>query len=175
MISAGVCAIIKGVYLMQLRKQDFYYEGKDVTIWTVVETATAIVAASIPVLRVFFKDKVSSYNKSHSRSNAHSNTDNVPLSRLTRSRRSSHAPTIHNSGKPRGSGWTGLDAIDDGVEDSASQRSILRDVECGSSEKDGIRVEEVEHKGIMQTSTITVTSDIDERSKKGRSWVGAPP
>ena len=30
--------------------------GKDVTIWTAAETAIAITAASIPQLRVFFKD-----------------------------------------------------------------------------------------------------------------------
>ncbi|KAH7386900.1 hypothetical protein DE146DRAFT_186479 [Phaeosphaeria sp. MPI-PUGE-AT-0046c] len=173
-ILAGVCAVVKGVYLMQLRKKDFYYEGKDVTIWTVVETATAIVAASIPVLRVFFKDKVSSYNKSHSRSHRHSTTNNVPLSRLTRSRRSSHTVMVQSISKPRDGGWASLDAIEDGVEDGASQRSILRDVECGS-EKGGIRVAEIEHKGIMQTSTVTVTSDVDERSEKGKSWIGAPP
>lgn len=173
---AGVCAIIKGIYLMQLRKQDFYYNGKDLTIWTIVETATAIVAASIPVLRVFFKDKVSSYNKSHSRSHGHSTTNNVPLSRLNRSRRSSHTATVHSINKPRDNGWATLDAIEDGVEDGASQRGILRDIECGS-EKSGVMVEELEHKGIMQTSTITVTRDIDEeeRGRKGKSWVGADP
>lgn len=35
--------------------------GKDVTIWTAVETATAIVAGSIPVLRVFFREKASTH------------------------------------------------------------------------------------------------------------------
>ncbi|PSN68609.1 hypothetical protein BS50DRAFT_599165 [Corynespora cassiicola Philippines] len=59
-ILSGVCAIVKGIYVIQLRQQDFYYNGKDVTIWTAVETATAIIAASIPVLRVFFKEAVSS-------------------------------------------------------------------------------------------------------------------
>lgn len=159
---------------MQLRKQDFYYEGKDLIIWTIVETATAIVAASLPVLRVFFKDKVSSYNKSHSRSNGHSTAANVPLSRMNRSRRSSHTATVHSISKPRDGGWASLDAIEDGVEDGASQRGILRDVGCGS-EKGGVRVEEVEHKGILQTSTVTITSDVDARSKKGKSWIGADP
>ncbi|KAF6803662.1 hypothetical protein CSOJ01_10738 [Colletotrichum sojae] len=56
---SGVCAIIKGVYLVQLEQQDFFFNGKDVTIWTAVETATAIVAGSIPVLRVFFREKAS--------------------------------------------------------------------------------------------------------------------
>lgn len=93
---------------------------------------------------------------------------------LNRSRRSSYNATVHSINKPRDNGWGSLDAIEDGVEDGASQKGILRDVECGS-EKDVFRIEEVEHKGIMQTSTITVTRDIDdeERGRKGKSWVGA--
>jgi hypothetical protein len=54
---------------MQLREQDFYYNGKDVIIWTVVETATAIIAASIPILRVFFKEAVSSYHNASNNPN----------------------------------------------------------------------------------------------------------
>ena len=44
----------------------FSVNGMDVTIWTAVETATAIVASSIPVLRVFFREKASTlgYEKS---------------------------------------------------------------------------------------------------------------
>jgi hypothetical protein len=174
LISAGVCAIIKGVYLLQLRQQDFYFHGKDVTIWTVVETATAIIAASIPVLRVFFKEAVSSYNHSHGRSNGgRSNARTVPLSNLSRSHRSSHTATIQSMGKGREDGWTTLEPIEDGIEDASSQRSILRDEEHGS-EKSKPQVD-IKHKGIMQTNTVTVTSDVDSKSMhKGRSWLGAP-
>jgi hypothetical protein len=144
-----MCAIIKGVYLVQLRQQDFYYNGKDVIIWTVVETATAIIAASIPVLRVFFKEAVSSYNNTNGQSRTRPGTSNVPLSSLSRSRHS----TI-----PRGKegGWATLEPIEDTVEDGESQRRILRDEEHGL-EKGGV----LEHGGIMQTSTITVR--VDER------------
>ncbi|KAF3805819.1 hypothetical protein GCG54_00005185 [Colletotrichum gloeosporioides] len=64
---SGVCAITKGVYLVQLEQGDFFFNGMDVTIWTAVETATAIVASSIPVLRVFFREKASTlgYEKSN--------------------------------------------------------------------------------------------------------------
>ncbi|KDN67724.1 hypothetical protein CSUB01_10646 [Colletotrichum sublineola] len=43
----GVC-VIRGVYLVQLEEGDFFFNGKDVTIWTAVETATAIIGSSIP-------------------------------------------------------------------------------------------------------------------------------
>jgi hypothetical protein len=66
-----------------------------------------------------------------------------------------------------------LDAIEDSIEDASSQRSILRDEEQGS-QKGGPQVV-VEHMGIMQTNTVTVTSDVNRRSQgKARSWLGAP-
>jgi hypothetical protein len=162
-----MCAIIKGIYLMQLRQQDFYYNGKDVVIWTFVETATAIIAASIPILRVFFKDAVSSHSNSRSKSHKHSDARTVPLSRLNRSQRSSHIATIKSMGNGRESGWTTLDPIDDGVEDGSSQKSIMKDEEHGI---ENVRT----YKGIMQTNTFAITSDVDSRSHKGRSWLGAP-
>ncbi|KAF1972300.1 hypothetical protein BU23DRAFT_388947, partial [Bimuria novae-zelandiae CBS 107.79] len=64
---AGVCAIVKGYYLQQLTDADFFYKGKNVTIWTVVETATAIVGACIPVLRVFFKNTCNSLHDRYHR------------------------------------------------------------------------------------------------------------
>ena len=154
--SAGACAIIKGVYLLQLRQQDFYYHGKDITIWTVVETATAIIAASIPVLRVFFKEAVSSYNQSNSKSNGgRSNARTVPLSNLSRS----HTATIQSMGKGREGGWTTLEPVEDSIEDASSQRSILRDEEHGM-EKSIPRIV-IEHCGIMQTNTVSVTSAVE--------------
>jgi hypothetical protein len=155
--SAGVCAIVKGIYLMQLRQKDFYYNGKDVVIWTVVETATAIIAASIPVLRVFFKDAVCSYNKSHGKSYTRSNAT-VPLSHLSHSHPHSHTATVHSLGKGKEGGWTTLDAIEDG--DGASQRGILRHEEHGPMSP-GFTVGSP---GIMQTSSFTITIDEDRRS-----------
>jgi hypothetical protein len=160
---------------MQLRQQDFYFHGKDVTIWTVVETATAIIAASIPVLRVFFKDAVSSYSRSRGKSNNRSHSGSVPLSRLSRSHHSNNTTTIQSLGKGRDGGWTSLDPIEDGTEDGASQRGILRDEEQGS-EKSGVRAE-MEHKGIMQTNTVEVTSEMEVdggEHRRRRSWLGPP-
>lgn len=131
--SSGICAIVKGVYVVQLRQQDFYYNGKDVTIWTAVETATAIIAASIPVLRVFFKEKVSSFSNSRGKSTTNTGNRNsrsgVPLSVMNRSQRSSHTQTT--MGKNKEGGWTSLEPIEDGSQDGLSQRSVLGDEESG--------------------------------------------
>ncbi|KAK1984449.1 hypothetical protein LZ30DRAFT_779823 [Colletotrichum cereale] len=77
----GVCAIVKGVYLVQLEEGDFFFNGKDVTIWTAVETATAIVGSSIPVLRVFITEKASTlgYDKKYNNKNSTYNSDDVEL------------------------------------------------------------------------------------------------
>jgi hypothetical protein len=162
--SAGMCAIIKGIYLMQLREQDFYYNGKDVVIWTVVETATAIIAASIPILRVFFKEAVSSYHNTTNNANrTQVSSKTVPLSSLSRSRHS----TI---GRGKDSGWTTLEPIEDTLEDGDSQRRILRDEEYGPQKRSV-----AEHGGIMQTNTITVMVDEDHRAHDERGRVVRDP
>ncbi|ORY61612.1 uncharacterized protein BCR38DRAFT_525971 [Pseudomassariella vexata] len=75
-ILSGVCAIVKGVYMVELRQQDFYFNGKDLAIWTAVETATAIIAASLPVFRALLKEAIST------RSN-NAGSDEMPLAHLT--------------------------------------------------------------------------------------------
>ncbi|KAF1837910.1 hypothetical protein BDW02DRAFT_490550 [Decorospora gaudefroyi] len=159
-VLAGVCAIVKGAYLIQLGQQDFYYNGKDVTIWTAVETATAIIAASIPVLRVFFKQRIFSYNRSHMRSN-HS----VPLSRLNRSQHCTTTTTIEAMGKDKAGGWS----TTEGGEDDTSQRGILE------AEERAIRgdMATYDDEGILKTDTVTVTVEGDARSDhKVRSFLG---
>lgn len=48
--------------------------GKDVMIWTAVEIAAAIIAGSIPILRVFFKETISSHSNSQSKSRSQPRT-----------------------------------------------------------------------------------------------------
>lgn len=182
-ILAGMCAIIKGLYLKQLASQDFSYQGKDVTIWTVVETATAIIAASIPVLRVFFKEV--STRRYYSRG-AHSHDrsrKSVRLSRLNnRSHTSSHTVTVQAMGgsSDKNAGWTTLEPIEDGSGDGASQRSILRDEEQGLSSATTTMMSDAgviihEDVGILQTNTVTVTVTGDAGPRHNdRSWLGPP-
>jgi hypothetical protein len=112
---AGLCAIIKGIYLMQLQEQDFFYNGKNLVIWTAVETATAIIAASIPVLRVFFREKASSMGTSRGRSQQQDTNKSVPLSRLTNNERSRHSVSVSvmGSSKDKEGAWTRIEPIDE--------------------------------------------------------------
>ncbi|KAI8940708.1 hypothetical protein NX059_001974 [Plenodomus lindquistii] len=168
-ILAGICAIVKGIYIVQLRQQDFFYNGKDVTIWTVVETATAIIAASIPVLRVFFKEKVSSYTGSRGKSSRNS----IPLSSLPQhSQQSSyHTATVQAMGPSKDGGWVAMDPVEDGS-DGASQRSILRHEEDGLGRGNAGLVGH-EDEGILQTNTVTVTvEDERDQSFNDSPWLG---
>ncbi|CAN9173621.1 unnamed protein product [Alternaria alternata] len=159
-VLSGVCAIVKGVYVIQLGQGDFSFNGKELTIWTAVETATAIIAASIPILRVFFKETISSYSRSHTRTNK-----SVPLSRLNQSQHSATTTTVHAMGKGKEGHWT---VIEENGDDS-SQRGILDDEELGRVH----RMTAYKDDHIMQTNTVTVTIESDAQSDhKARSFLG---
>ncbi|KAI1150787.1 hypothetical protein F4825DRAFT_425199 [Nemania diffusa] len=49
----GVITLVKVVYLNQITESDWTYSSKDLAIWNMVEPASAIIAASLPNLRVF--------------------------------------------------------------------------------------------------------------------------
>jgi hypothetical protein len=91
---AGICAVVKGLYLKDLTGNDFFckstsslylghrltdstVKGKDLTIWTSVETATAIVGASIPVLRVYLKNSIETLHDRYHRTDYEGNTVTV--------------------------------------------------------------------------------------------------
>ncbi|KAH9872873.1 hypothetical protein J1614_005267 [Plenodomus biglobosus] len=159
-VLAGICAIVKGIYLVQLRQQDFFYNGKDVTIWTAVETATAIIAASIPVLRVFFKQHVASRTNSHPNSHTLSKRFSIPLARSHPS--STHTATVQALGRDKNGGWVSLEHMEGGSDDG-SQRGVLRHEEDGWGRGDaGVVIHEDE--GILQTNTVTVIMESERQA-----------
>ncbi|KAF2624047.1 hypothetical protein BU25DRAFT_442273 [Macroventuria anomochaeta] len=143
-ILAGVCAIVKGVYIIQLRQADFSYNGRDVTIWTAVETAVAIIGASIPVLRVFFREKVSSYSTSRGRSMAPSTLRHIPTTTATA--RCSIALNAMGPNKDKEGVWTRIGTIDERSGDA---------------------------RRIWQTTTVTVEDGEreDNGDRRGKSWL----
>jgi hypothetical protein len=157
--------------VIQLRQADFSYNGKDVTIWTVVEIAVAIIGASIPVLRVFFREKVSSYSHSHGRSVAPSTLKRVP----TTTARRSIALTAMAPSKDKEGVWTRIEPIDgrSGHVDSHSERSSTRrrsDEESGG----GFRSPGTgSQDGIWQTTSITheVEERGDQLDRRRTSWL----
>lgn len=161
-VSAGICAIVKGVYVVQLREWDFSYYGKDLVIWTVVEIGTAIVGGSIPVLRVFFKETMSSYGRSCARNNA-----TVPLSRLHRYQHSTVTTTVRAVKRGKEGSWTAID--EEEQNDGSSQRGILVDEEMGGASSSKATYAD-DH--ILQTSTVTVEVESDaSQSPRSRSFL----
>ncbi|PVH72184.1 hypothetical protein DL98DRAFT_470755 [Cadophora sp. DSE1049] len=63
---AGCAGIVKTIYLSKKDKSDFTYFVADLKIWTSVESATAIMAACVPVFRVLLKKASSHYHSSRS-------------------------------------------------------------------------------------------------------------
>ena len=145
---------------MQLREKDFSYNGKDLVVWTVTEIATAIVGGSIPVLRVFFKETMSSYGRSGAKTNT-----GVPLSRLNKSQHSTITTTVRAVTQGKDGSWTTL--AEDG--DGASQRGILEDEEMGGVGRTATRGDD----GILLTSTVAVTVDEAGSTHKTRSFLSA--
>merc|ERR1712000_736400 len=82
-ILAGSIAIVRACYIPQITKKDFFYNGVELICWSASESAAAIIGASIPVLRVFIREKTTSAGYSASRG---ARRDNVQLSRVGGSR-----------------------------------------------------------------------------------------
>ncbi|EMD58598.1 hypothetical protein COCSADRAFT_103379 [Bipolaris sorokiniana ND90Pr] len=67
-VLAGVTAILRARYVELLTKLDLSYDATNTVIWSSAESSMAIVATSIPVLRVFFRQAVTSVINSYQNS-----------------------------------------------------------------------------------------------------------
>lgn len=168
--------------MIQLRQSDFSYNGKDVTIWTAVETAVAIIGASIPVLRVFFREKVSSYSNSrggthHRSGNPHSTLKHIPAGSnagISAGRRSIALGVVGKRGErgdKEGGVWTRIEPIDESRGDAGSERGVRR--ERLSDEEIGVALggdgDGNSREGIWASTTIT--REIEGNDGKGKSWL----
>ena len=162
---AGLCAIIKGIYIQQIRETDFSYNGKDVIIWTAVETAVAIIGASLPVLRVFLREKVSSYNSSrgHATNSTLKHTPAASRGSVSGARRSIALAAINPN---KEGAWTRIEPIEERAGEGQSERGYSR---RGSDEESGV---EGGQEGIWQTTVIThkVESAESKRDLRGQTW-----
>ncbi|KAI4622512.1 uncharacterized protein J4E87_006454 [Alternaria ethzedia] len=100
-ILAGVTSILRARYVEQLQTQDLSYQAYNSVIWSTADTAMTVVATSIPVLRVFFKQAVntaiSHYHNSTNRSNKSKSTGTGS----TPSNPSNNASTLANQSARR--------------------------------------------------------------------------
>ncbi|ETS73862.1 hypothetical protein PFICI_14808 [Pestalotiopsis fici W106-1] len=94
---AGATAIARSIYIIQLTTQDISYNAVQSVIWSATESAVTIIAASIPILRKFLKEKISSFGSyvggygssgksrrtAQSAGNSEARRGSVPLSRIS--------------------------------------------------------------------------------------------
>ncbi|KAM0270241.1 hypothetical protein ACHAQH_009511 [Verticillium albo-atrum] len=151
-IFAGVIAFVKCSVLPSVGGANFNYDGSLVIIWVEVENVVAIIAASIPVLRVFFKDLKSSARGYY----AYGTDDNTKRSQVGNN---TVVVTANRTVNRRGSvskhmGESGLD--DD------SDKSIL-DERHGASPGSGVLG------GITRTKEITVDYGAAQDGDSARS------
>ncbi|KAH7304797.1 hypothetical protein B0I35DRAFT_382465 [Stachybotrys elegans] len=69
---AGATAIVKSVLVVNMTSLDFTYDRVDLTIWTLAEPAVSIMAISIPILRMLYRE-IKSSNRSYFRNISKSN------------------------------------------------------------------------------------------------------
>ncbi|KAK9420247.1 hypothetical protein SUNI508_06516 [Seiridium unicorne] len=96
-VFAAVTGIIKCVKLQALASANFFYDGGDLSIWSMAEIHTTIMAASIPVLRALGREITSSasryYAQSHDRTRRYTRTGDNTVT-ITSSKR---PPTNYQS------------------------------------------------------------------------------
>ncbi|KAL4767840.1 hypothetical protein BDW60DRAFT_211542 [Aspergillus nidulans var. acristatus] len=63
---AGATGIVKAVLVVKMSSTDLTYDRVDLTIWTLAEPATSIMAVSIPILRTLYRE-IRSSHRSYSR------------------------------------------------------------------------------------------------------------
>ncbi|XP_014552832.1 hypothetical protein COCVIDRAFT_29836 [Bipolaris victoriae FI3] len=107
-ILAGVTSIIRSTYIEKLTVQDVSYESYKSIIWAVAECSMAIVATSIPVLRVVFKHALnsaiegytgSSRCKSRNKSRSYSSNPASSGNRMSTRQSSKKTPEITVNGE----------------------------------------------------------------------------
>ncbi|RYO65651.1 hypothetical protein AA0116_g2385 [Alternaria tenuissima] len=141
---AGATAIVRARYVELLQTQDLSYEAYNSVIWSTAESAMTIVATSIPILRVFFKQAVSqamsNYHNSTSRSKSKSTA-----SGSNPSQPSNNASTLANDTRrlskkiTRITGHTSTDSLfrDDDIENQDRKEGYIELDDLVVDEKTG--------------------------------------
>ncbi|KAF3032715.1 hypothetical protein E8E12_002246 [Didymella heteroderae] len=145
-ILAGVTSIIRSTYIQKLTVQDVSFESYKAIIWAVAECAMTIVATSIPVLRVVFKQAFNSaiagYTGQSKASKSRTNPSNAASlqNRMSTRQFSKKTPDISVSGESTkdvfGSGSQHYVELDDMVvDDQGRVTSSSPDARPDSSER----------------------------------------
>lgn len=115
-------------------------DAVDTVVWSVTESTATIIAASIPVLRKFLKEKINSavtYVQQGSTGRS-KRSEQRTVDQSKGARKSIHLSDLSSkatSSKPRSRTYSELDDLDD-----KSERSILREREDQSQQNVGLKM-----------------------------------
>ncbi|KAK8037318.1 hypothetical protein PG991_000664, partial [Apiospora marii] len=156
---AGITGIVKSVLVSAITDPDVTYSRVDLTIWTIAEPAVTIMAASLPVLRMLYREFRSSqrsYYKNGASSNQYGQTDN-----RTGNRRNTMTANQHSRPHRKGNSVMVMSTS----QWQESQEALQRDLEAGSTgggshtgaaaSRSGSGVRSPAH-GITKTREVTV-------------------
>ncbi|KZL82516.1 hypothetical protein CI238_11404 [Colletotrichum incanum] len=85
---AGACGIVKAVLVVSMTSTDITYDRVDLTIWTLTEPAASIMAISIPVLRMLYRE-LKSNQRSYARKKSQSHSNSLETGKI-RTKRYGH-------------------------------------------------------------------------------------
>ncbi|KAK8024520.1 hypothetical protein PG993_012586 [Apiospora rasikravindrae] len=158
---AGITGIVKSVLVTTITDPDITYSRIDLTIWTITEPAVTIMAASLPVLRMLYRELRSS-QRSYYKNNpsGYGRTDN---------RTGNHRTTVTGgTQKPHRKGNSVMVMSATGWDES--QEALQRDLEVGTgTSRSGSGVHSPEQ-GIMKTSQVVVKSSPHSPSSTADSF-----
>ncbi|KAL4900478.1 hypothetical protein BDW74DRAFT_182809 [Aspergillus multicolor] len=100
---AGATGIVKAVLVVHMSSNDITYDRVDLTIWTLAEPATSIMAISIPVLRTLYRE-IRSSGKSYP--DTHTWTDGPRTG--TRAQTQTHIGTDRRSRRNSKRAWSSV-------------------------------------------------------------------
>ncbi|KAI0121142.1 hypothetical protein BJ170DRAFT_146549 [Xylariales sp. AK1849] len=132
--AAGATSVVRCVKIPLLAAEDFTSQASDLAVWTVAEIATTIMAASIPVLRVFVRKMVTSHPGTTGINRYHqSETDGTFKSRVRQGTHTTSVTTHRMAGLGgNGGGCEGANNGADGrTRGSKDKGPIVTDIELG--------------------------------------------
>jgi len=141
---AGVTGIVKSVMVVHMTDPDFTYQRVDLTIWTLSEPAVSIMAISIPVLRMLYREIKSSSQRSGGRSTGKLNSVEPHFS---------SNGTYADNGKSKTFGFSAKYGRDHVSIMSAESQEALKDAEMGQTGQNHASG------GIMKTDEYSVRQE----------------
>ncbi|KAK6839121.1 hypothetical protein PG989_016574 [Apiospora arundinis] len=158
---AGITGIVKSVLVVAIADPDVTYSRVDLTIWTIAEPAVTIMAASLPVLRMLYREFRSSqrsYYRNGVSTNRYGKSENQTGKRNTMAGQSvkphRKGNTVHVMST---AGW------------QESQEALQRDLEVGTgTPRNGSGV--MSPHGIMKTEEVRIQTSLNTTGSTADSF-----